>query len=443
MFIKPENWNELSPQEKLTKRLDNFVEAQGIEFVSPEAENAYKERATLIRDALELKKEPTRVPVNLNVSDYAIKRAGFTARDGMYNPEKLAETLLAFQLEFPFDMSAVMVTGGGKALEHLDYKVYKWPGYGLPDEHAFQAVEGEYVTADEYKALIADPSDFFMRTYFPRIFGALEPLRMLPQLPMIQEIVTVPSALMAFAMPEVQEAIKKITEAAGFAMRDMMSVMAINGQVTANGFPGIFGGFSKAPFDAIGDTLRGTRGIMMDMYRNPELVLEACERFVPLMIQGGINAVEVSGSYSVGLPLHKGADGFMSEEQYNKFYWPTLKKVLLGFAEEGILSLCFAEGSYNERLEIISDFPKGMIAWMFDQTDMYKAKDILNNKACILGNVPTSLMATGTPEKVSEYCRDLVEYCGKGGGFILTSGGAMVDKTTDENIRAMLNSVKG
>ena len=441
MFKKPENWKELSPQGKLAKRLDHFVKGQDIQFVSPEAEYAYKERATLVRDALELKKAPVRVPVFVSASDYAIKRAGFTARDGMYNPEKLVEPLIAFQMEFPSDLGFVMLSGGGKALEHLDYKLYKWPGHGLPDEQGYQAVEGEYVTVDEYPKLIADPSDFFMRTYLPRTFGGLEPLRMLPLLPMIQEIVLVPSALMPFAMPEVQAALKKLMEAAAFVMQDMMSIGALAGQVAANGFPGIFGGFSKAPFDAIGDTLRGTRGIMMDMYRNPDLVLEACDRFVPLMIQAGISAIEATGNLAVMLPLHKGADGFMSEAQFEKFYWPTLKKVLLGFAEEGILSLCFAEGSYNKRLEVISDFPTGMAAWMFDQTDMHRAKDILGKKACILGNVPTSIMAAGTPEQVRAYCRDLVEYCGRDGGFILTNG-AMVEITTDENIRAMLDSVK-
>jgi uroporphyrinogen-III decarboxylase len=226
-------------------------------------------------------------------------------------------------------------------------------------------------------------------------------------------------------------------------MKDLMSAGALAGQVVANGFPSLFGGFSKAPFDAIGDTLRGTRGIMTDMYRCPDLVLEACERFVPLMIEGGIAAAEAMGGIVVLMVLHKGADGFMSRKQFEKFYWPTLKKVLLGISEEGILPWCFAEGSYNSRLEIISesDFPTGMAAWYFDKTDMHRAKDVLKNKACIIGNVPTSIMSTGTPEQVSAYCKDLVEYCGKGGGFILTNG-AMVDSTTDENIRAMLDSVK-
>ena len=281
--------------------------------------------------------------------------------------------------------------------------------------------------------------------FFPdkvHCIGELGALRLLPQLPFIHEIVFVPPALIPFANPEVQAAFKKLTEAGNMVMQDLISLGALSGQIAANGFPGILGGFSKAPFDAIGDTLRGTRGIMMDLYRRPDMVLEACERFVPLMIQAGLRAAEVSGAVAIILPLHKGADGFMSDSQFEEFYWPSLKKVLLGLAEEGILSYCFAEGTYNTRLETISNFPTGMVAWYFDQTDMHKAKDILGGKACILGNVPTSLMAAGSPDQVRAYCRDLVEYCGKDGGFILANG-AGVETTNDENIRAMLDSVKG
>jgi len=33
--------------------------------------------------------------------------------------------------------------------------------------------------------------------------------------------------------------------------------------------------------------------------------------------------------------VHRGADGFMSDEQFERFCWPTLKAVLLGLIEAG------------------------------------------------------------------------------------------------------------
>ena len=76
--------------------------------------------------------------------------------------------------------------------------------------------------------------------------------------------------------------------------------------------PGFAGGATKAPYDILGDTLRGTRGLMLDKFRRPEKVLEACERLVPLAIDWGVRACDINKHPIVFIPLHKGADGFLS-----------------------------------------------------------------------------------------------------------------------------------
>ncbi|OGO07034.1 MAG: hypothetical protein A2Y92_02855 [Chloroflexi bacterium RBG_13_57_8] len=72
---------------------------------------------------------------------------------------------------------------------------------------------------------------------------------------------------------------------------------------------------------------------------------------------------------------------------------------------------------------------------------MARAKDILGGTACIAGNVPSSLILTGTPADVKAYCRKLIELCGRGGGYILT-GGAVIDKADPANLRAMMEASK-
>jgi uroporphyrinogen-III decarboxylase len=131
----------------------------------------------------------------------------------------------------------------------------------------------------------------------------------------------------------------------------------------------------------------------------------------------------------------------MSEAQFRKFYWHSLREVVLGLIEEGCVPFLFAEGRYNNRLDIIKDLPVGKVLWHFDQTDMDKAKKVLGGRACIAGNVPTSLLLTGTPQAVKNYCRHLIEVCGEGGGFILT-GGASIDKGNPDNLRAMIEAVE-
>jgi uroporphyrinogen-III decarboxylase len=66
---------------------------------------------------------------------------------------------------------------------------------------------------------------------------------------------------------------------------------------------------------------------------------------------------------------------------------------------------------------------------------------VVGKTACIMGNVPSSVMCTGTPQAVKEYCRKLIEDCGQGGGYILT-GGAQATEATPENFRAMMAAAK-
>ena len=69
---------------------------------------------------------------------------------------------------------------------------------------------------------------------------------------------------------------------------------------------------------------------------------------------------------------------------------------------------------------------------------MARAKEILGRTACIVGNVPLSLLNTGTVDEVREYCKNLIDVAGKDGGFILASGG-VIDKAKPENVRTMID----
>jgi uroporphyrinogen-III decarboxylase len=295
--------------------------------------------------------------------------------------------------------------------------------------------------ANEYDALIDDPSNFFSNTYLPRVFGALEGFRMLPTLTGILEMYGVALNFIPFGLPPVQAAYKALFEAGAEALKWIGAIAAWNDEILAAGFPIILAGYSKAPFDVIGDTLRGTRGIMLDMYRQPEKLLEALERITPLMIKMGVSAAQTAGNPLIFMPLHKGADGFLSDAQFKKFYWPTLRKVMMGLIAEGAIPEPAAEGRWTTRLEVMQDIPKGKTLWMMDQSDMATAKKTLGRVACMYGNVPSDLLAVSTPQKVKDYVKNLIDTCAKGGGFIV-SNGAFFDQAKAENVKAMVDFAK-
>jgi uroporphyrinogen-III decarboxylase len=68
---------------------------------------------------------------------------------------------------------------------------------------------------------------------------------------------------------------------------------------------------------------------------------------------------------------------------------------------------------------------------------MVKAKEALQEKVCIIRNVPMSLMSTGTPDQVKEYCKKLIDTAGKDGGYIMSAAAAMDDCKAD-NVRVMM-----
>ena len=440
-------WEELSADEKKEALFQRWIspkdpEGNDLKFQSPQAEKAYKERVTRIKDAIQLKKLPDRVPVCPLPNFFPAFYSGMTPQEVMYDYDKCHKAWKKFVLDFEPDVHMGCAgPGPGKFYEILDYKLYSWPGHGVAPEHSYQCNEGEYMKADEYDALIHDPSNFFSNTYLPRVFGALEPFQMLPALTGILEMYGVAFNFIPFGLPPVQGAYKALMEAGGEALKWVQVVGGFDVEMATLGFPQVLGGFTKAPFDTIGDTLRGTKGIMVDMYRQPDKLLQAVDAITPLMIKMGVGAAQMNGKPIIFIPLHKGADGFLSDEQFKKFYWPTLRKVMLGLIAEGCVPFPVAEGGYNSRLEVIKDLPKGKTIWMFDQTDMAKAKKILGDTACIFGNIPNALLSIGTPQDVKDYAKKLIDTAGKGGGYIMANG-AFFDDVKPENLKAMVDFTK-
>ena len=434
-------WSEMTPEEKREQRFQWMLSPDGISFPSAEAEQAYKKRIQALIDVYHVR-EPEVVPVNLPIGNLPFAAAGVTYHDLMYEPGKARAAAAKFTAETGLDAPLGVSALPGRVLDLLDYKLYNWPGHGLGvNAPGYQFNEGEYMTADEYDQLIRDPSNFWTRVYFPRIFGALEPFRLLQPVTDVTEIVQVVSHFAPYARIEVRQALQRLievgeelsrwTEGAGGARRG-------GGSAT----PGLMNTFAKAPFDTIGDTLRGTKGIMLDMRRHPDKLLAALDAIAEVSIANAVETLNAGRGLMAYFPLHKGADGWMSQQQFETFYWPSLRKVIWGLIDEGIQVMLFAEGSYDSRLELVHEFPKGTVAWLFDRTDMARAKRILGDKCCISGNVPASLLTAGSAEEVKEYCRKLIEDCAPGGGYILAAGTAQVDNISFENIRAMAEAAQ-
>jgi uroporphyrinogen-III decarboxylase len=72
---------------------------------------------------------------------------------------------------------------------------------------------------------------------------------------------------------------------------------------------------------------------------------------------------------------------------------------------------------------------------------MKEAKRHLGGYACISGNVPGSLLITGTPGNVDEYVKQLITDVAGDGGFLL-SPGIVLNEANPDCVQAMIDAGK-
>ena len=420
----------------------------------------FREKEQRVADAAQLK-IPDRVPVTIQTTVFAARYAGIPLSTMYYDHNAYRMASLLTSLEFDADTSGIgLFANSGTILELMGARTSAWPGGTLPPDTPYQFVEGEYMKQDEYDLFLNDPSDFVLRYYFPRIYGMLAPL---PKIPPFRDMIGglgMQYIAAMFASPEFREVgriLVKINdeqerlnrEQAEFTERMVglgfpPEYVGGGGMIMRGGAGGGGGvGVGGAPFDTISDFLRGMRGAMLDIFRCPDKILAACDKLFEWRLAGAVPFTpDARGNpRRMFMALHRGSDGFLSVRDFEKFYWPTLKKAILTNIELGCTVSPFFEGIWNQRLEYLLDFPKGKVVFHCELTDVFRAKEIIGGNMCIQGGVPPTILQAGSPQDVEAHCMKLIKEVGKNGGLILGPGSAM-DYARPENVKAMIETVK-
>ena len=421
-----------------------------------------REKEQRIADAAQLK-VPDRVPVTVQTNVFAARYAGIPLSAMYYDHNAYRMASLLTALDFDADTGGIgLFANSGTIMELLETRNAAWPGGTLPQDTPYQFVEGEYMKQDEYDIFLDDPSDFALRYYLPRVYGLLAPL---PKLPPFRDAIGgfgIQGLAAIFASPEFREIGNVLIKVNEEQQRLNREQEEFNNEMIELGFPPeyIGGGFGSAvmrgitgsgggvpvggaAFDMISDFLRGMRGAMLDIYQCPDKLLAACDRiFEWRLARARPFSPDANGNPPrIFMALHRGSDGFMSVKDFEKFYWPTLKKAIMATIDLGCIVSPFFEGIWNERLEYLLDFPRGKVVFHCELTDVFRAKEIIGDRMCIQGGVPPTILQAGTPEEVDAHCKKLIEIVGKGGGLILGPGSAS-DYARPENVRAMVEAAR-
>ncbi len=201
------------------------------------------------------------------------------------------------------------------------------------------------------------------------------------------------------------------------------------------------GNCDQAPF-SLASMMRGSQEWMLDLVMGePELVEEVLEyctditcQFIRLMAQTGCDMVS-NGDSPAGPEM-------VSPEMYEMFALPYEKRVVQEARKTQLpygLHIC---GNTDTILELM--LQTGAEAFELDyKTDVQKAFDVFHDKACFIGNIdPSGVLALGTPERVEQKTKELLDIFTQTNRFILNAGCAIPSQTPAENLKRMIETAR-
>ena len=197
----------------------------------------------------------------------------------------------------------------------------------------------------------------------------------------------------------------------------------------------------QGPMD-LAAQLRGISEFMMDIAAGEEadLINALLDYSRRVATRYAYALIECGGrSTSIGEPI--AGPAMISPRHYRRYPWAHERRMVQELREHGIILHLHICGN-TER--ITDDFiaTGAQVLEVDHKTDAAHLKEAAAGKTCLLGNIDTNLLALGTPDEVDAACRELIETCKPGGGFILGPGCAMAPSTPAENIHALVESAE-
>ncbi len=386
-------------------------------IMSDAIQKKYEERLARYQAAIDLK-VPDRIPISTGSNNLAEVYAGNTKQEFIYNANQWTESDRKFVKDFPEVDNLRSGRFWGPLLDTTGWNLYKLSGRDIPPNVQFQFIEGERMKSDEYDLLIKNPAEFIFERVLPRAFNEFKELGSM-------------RSYMAFLK-------------GGIAAMMQRALMRQRSEILEKelGMPSPIAGYMLAPFDYLADGLRGLTGIMVDIFRQPDKVLEACEAILPHIVNTALAFADPLRRYPIFMPFHRGCHPFLSPKQFDTLYWPSLKKAMMMLIDAGYSIRGYLEGDWGPNWEHFCDMPKGKILCDIDvQGDIFKAKEDLKGHQCIAGGMPDSMLILGSSDEVKAMTKRLCETVGRDGGFIINGGCAIPYDTKPENYRAMIDAV--
>lgn len=378
-----------------------------------ETEALYNERRQIFEDIFD-GRIPKRIPINVGVltSEFATEYAGIDLMKAQYDMTLMGEAFQKVCKDFNdsdiFPVYTSRLAGG--------YQILEAKNFVMGSNGVIQHPEVVGMQAEDYDYLIEKPFDCLVERVLPTHYQALAGSKF--------------QAAAAFTK-YVAYSGRQFGVLGGYEAELMDQYGFYECQPAAS---------SSAPFDFLADQLRGFREINMDIRRRGKKVLEACEALTPLLIRFGLS--RGGGPYGyVGICLHMAP--YLNVKHFEKYYWPSFKKLMEGLEAGGQRGLLFLENDWTPHLDKLKELPEGTIM-RFEYGDPRQIKDTLGDKHIISGLYPISLLKTGTKQACVDKAKELMDILAPGGKYFFNFDKEIIslNSINVDNYHAVLKCVK-
>jgi hypothetical protein len=289
---------------------------------------------------------------------------------------------------------------------------HKLPGRELGEDELFQLIEEEVMQRDDYERILKDGFDRWFFDYHARLQGLPEDWRG-------RTMITLKFIRMGLRIR-------------GNAAR-----------LEKRGVPPAFYGACYPPFDFF-SLARSINKFSFDLYDCPELIQKTCEASLEATLATAMQPLMATGGKRICIYPMRSSASFINPKMFEKFALDHLKRMVEFFVQKGITPLLHCDAKWAPLLPYFRELPRATCILELDQdTDIFKAKEILGDWMCLKGNVPPQMLAFGETAEVEAYCEKLICEVGKGGGFILASGCEVPLNARPENVKAMIRVARG
>ncbi|MDP2335855.1 MAG: uroporphyrinogen decarboxylase family protein [Bacteroidota bacterium] len=383
-------------------------------------EELYRQRLSRYLTAMRNEK-PDCIPIRPFVAEFTAKYAGMTCQDVVhdYNRAFIAARKCAAGFDWDAVVSNMVYVWTGLT-QAIGLTYYGVPGIDVPENNGFQyrepAEDKSFMKEDEYDELIDDPTAFLYNKWLPRVSADISPM----------------------GTPTTYRNNLALVKG-GMAMLNYFNAFGTQNNLlrTESGTVSAIAGIFKAPFDILGDKLRGYLGLTMDMMTQPGKVLKACEALMPHLYNVALTSADQNKQVPIGYWMHRGCIPFVSKGEFESHYWFTVRPIIEELWKNGHQTLFYAEGNWNHHLENFAELPEKSIVYHVDSGDIFKTHQIIGHKFCLSGGIPNTLLSYGTPDEIRARCKKVIDEVARDGGYIMDASAIIQNDATIENMHIL------